>query len=57
MVINSGELRYLLILNNYDILPEFDQELLTQAWYNIYNEFSETVGGNRADLWLMKQKG
>lgn len=59
MVINSGDLRYLLILNNYDTLPDQElltQELLTQAWYNIYNEFSETVGGNRADLWLMKQK-
>jgi hypothetical protein len=56
MVINSGDVHYLLILDNYDEFPEFDTDLLSTAWYNIYNEFSEAVGGNRSDLWLLKQK-
>jgi len=56
MIINSGDLRYLLILDSYDKLPEYDTEPLTAAWFEIYAEFSEAVGGNRADLWLIKQK-
>ena len=56
MVINSGDLRYLLKLNNYDQLPECDLEVLSAVWFSIYAEFSESVGGNRADLYLLKQK-
>lgn len=56
MVVNSGDVRYLLILDDYDDFPEFDTDLLSTAWYDIYNEFSESVGGNRSDLWLLKQK-
>lgn len=56
MVINSGDVRYLLILDDYEELPDVDLEPLSTAWYNIYNEFSESVGGNRSDLWLLKQK-
>lgn len=56
MVISSGDVRYLLILDDYEELPEVDLEPLSTAWYNIYNEFSEAVGGNRSDLWLIKQK-
>lgn len=56
MVIDSGDVRYLLILDNYEEFPECDLDALATAWYNIYNEFSESVGGNRSDLWLLKQK-
>ncbi len=56
MVINSNDVRYLLILDNYDELPEYDMDVLNDLWVTIYAEFSETVGGNRADLWLLKQK-
>jgi len=55
-VIETGELRYLLRLENYDSLPDFDLSLLASAWAEIYKEFSEAVGGNRADLWLLKVK-
>ena len=56
MVINSNEVRYLLILDDYDELPEYDMNVLNDLWITIYAEFSEVVGGNRAELWLLKQK-
>lgn len=56
MVINSNDVRYLLILDNYETLPEVDTVQLENAWYDIYHEFSEIVGGNRSDLWLLKQR-
>ena len=56
MVINSNDVRYLLILDSYDELPEYDMDVLNDLWITIYAEFSEVVGGNRADLWLLKQK-
>ena len=52
----NAEVRYLLILDNYDELPDCDTEELSNAWYKIYADFSEIVGGNRADLWLVKQR-
>jgi len=55
-VIETGDLRYLLILDDYETLPEFDLELLNVAWMEIYQEFSDISGGNRADLWLVKVK-
>ncbi len=55
-VIESGDLRYLLKLKNYDELPEFDIGELTYAWHNIYQEFSDIAGGSRADLWMVKVK-
>ena len=55
-VIETGELRYLLILDDYDELPEFDITLLTEVWQSIYQEFSNISGGSRADLWLLKIK-
>ena len=55
-VIETGELRYLLILDDYDELPEFDITLLTEVWQGIYQEFSNISGGSRADLWLVKVK-
>jgi len=56
MVINTGELRYLLVLDSYDELPDYDLDELAVTWHSIYEEFSETVGGNRSELWLSKQK-
>ncbi len=56
MVINNDDVRYLLILDSYNELPDVDVAELELAWYNIYREYSEIVGGNRADLWLLKQK-
>lgn len=55
-VIETGDLRYLLILDDYDQLPDFDLDLLTVAWQNIYQEFSDIAGGQRANLWLLKVK-
>ena len=55
-VIANAEVRYLLVLDDYDELPECDTEELSNAWYKIYADFSEIVGGNRADLWLVKQR-
>ncbi len=56
MIINSNDVRYLIIQDSYDDFPEVDTAELELAWYNIYREYSEIVGGNRADLWLLKQK-
>lgn len=57
MVINSGDLRYLLKIENYDDLPDdVDYAELSNAWYKIYNEFSDIAGGNRADLGLLQVK-
>jgi len=55
-VIETKEVRYLLILSDYDELPVCDTDELADAWYNIYTGFSEIVGGNRADLWLVKRR-
>lgn len=58
-VVETGNVKFLLKLNDliaYDELPECDTQALSDAWYGIYSEFSEIVGGNRADLWLIKQK-
>lgn len=55
-VIETKNVKYLLILDDYDHLPVCDTDELSTAWYNIYTEFSEIVGGNRADLWLIKRK-
>lgn len=57
MVINSGDLRYLLKIENYDDLPDdVDYAELSNAWYKIYNEFSDIAGGNGADLFIVKKK-
>lgn len=55
-VVETGNVRYLLILEDYDDLPVCDTDELSKAWYNIYTGFSEIVGGNRADLWLVKRR-
>lgn len=55
-VIATGDVRYLLIMDSYDEWPELDIEPLESVWYGIYSEFSEAVGGNRSDLWLIKEK-
>ena len=55
-VIETGDLRYLLILKDYEHLPEFDIAVLTDVWQRIYQEFSDIAGGNKADLWLVKTK-
>ena len=55
-VIDTGDVRYLLNLDSYDDLPDVDMEPLTIAWGNIYAEFSEITGGNRAELFLTRQK-
>lgn len=57
MVINTGDVRYLIKIDNYDELPEdVDYAELSNAWYRIYNEFSDVAGGNRADLGLLQVK-
>ncbi len=55
-VIETGDLRYLLRLKDYDDLPEYDVTELTEVWQLIYQEFSDISGGSRADLWLVKVK-
>jgi len=54
--VETGNVKFLLKLKNYDELPECDTQALSDAWYNVYSEFSEIVGGNRANLWMIKQK-
>ena len=56
MVINTGDVRYLLILDDYDEIPACDAELLFNVWHSIFAEWSEIVGGSRSDLWLVKNK-
>ncbi len=55
-VIETGDVRYLLILKDYKELPEYDIAVLSEVWQQIYQEFSDISGGNRADLWLTKVK-
>ena len=55
-VVETGNVKFLLILDDYDEFPACDVDELSKAWYNIYTGFSEIVGGNRADLWLVKRK-
>lgn len=55
-VIETGDVRYLLILNDYKQLPEYDVQELTSVWLSIYDEFSEIIGGNRSELHLMRHK-
>lgn len=55
-VIETGDVRYLLILDSYEEFPEFELDKLTLAWTEIYQEFSDIAGGNRADLYLVKVK-
>jgi hypothetical protein len=56
-VIAKGEVRFLLKLSDYvDEWPECDLEELSNAWFNIYSQFSEIAGGNSADLWLVKRR-
>lgn len=56
MVINTGDVRYLLLLDSYNELPDYDLDALNNAWFAIYNEFSDIAGGNRSDLYLVRQK-
>lgn len=56
MVIETGDVRYLLILNDYEQLPDIEIDQLSSAWHVIYQEFSDIAGGSRADLWLVKVK-
>ncbi len=53
-VIETGDVRYLLILDNYDEFPECEIDVLSDVWNKIYKEFSDIAGGNRADLYLVK---
>jgi len=55
-VIETGDVRYLLLLDSYDTFPEADIESLDSAWFKIYAEFSDALGNNRGNLWLMKEK-
>jgi hypothetical protein len=43
----------LLKLDDYEVLPVID---LTEQWYNIYEQWSEIIGGHRADLSVLGQK-
>ncbi len=55
-VIETGDVRYLLILDSYEEFPEIELDKLALAWTEIYQEFSDIAGGNRADLYLVKVK-
>lgn len=54
MVIETGDIRYLLILDDYSEWPDCDVDLLADIWNQIYKEFSDIAGGNRADLYIVK---
>ena len=49
----TGETRYLYKLKKYDELPE--KELLDQ-WYDIYEQWSEVIGGNINDLSVIRNR-
>ena len=55
-VIETGDVRYLLVLDDYEELPDVDTTTLTTVWFDIYSGFSEVTGGGRAELWLAKHK-
>ena len=55
-VIETNDVRYLLVLDDYETLPEVDTTELDGAWFEIYAGFSDIAGGGRSDLWLAKQK-
>ena len=55
-VIETNDVRYLLVLDDYKVLPEVDTTELDGAWFEIYSGFSDIAGGGRSDLWLAKQK-
>ena len=55
-VIETDDLRYLLKLDDYDELPEVSTAELVTSWHSIYEEFSESVGGNRSELFLARQR-
>lgn len=55
-VIETNDVRFLLVLEDYKDLPDVDTTVLDGVWFEIYAGFSEIAGGGRSDLWLAKQK-
>ena len=55
-MIETDDLRYLLVLDDYEELPDVELTELTLSWHRIYEEFSGSAGGNRSELYLAKQK-
>ena len=54
-VIETGDVCYLLVLDDYEKLPDVDTTKLLTVWFDIYSGFSEVTGGGRSELWLAKQ--
>ena len=52
---DTNNVKYLYILTDYSELPE-SEEGLTDAWFNIYSEWSNIIGGSRADLTILKHR-
>ena len=55
-VIETGDVRYLLVLDDYEELPDVDTSTLVTVWFDIYSDFSEVTGGGEATLMLTKYK-
>jgi len=61
-VIETGDLRYILRLKDYDKLPEYDQSLLLDYWDKIMEEYEEDSGNSaytqhmrKTNYFLMKE--
>jgi len=54
-VIETNDLRYILDLKDFDNLPEYDQELLLDAWDMITDENAKDTGNNSQKIALRKR--
>lgn len=58
-IVETGDVRYLLILNDYSTMPDVSDELsekLNEAWSNIYSEYSDIVDSTEYELKFSEQK-
>jgi len=55
-VIETGDVRYLLVLDDYENLPDIDTSKLVTVWFNVYSDFSKVTGGGRSEIWLTKHR-
>lgn len=58
-VVETSDIRFLLILDDYDTLPDIDEQLrakLSEAWFNIYTDFSKKIEDSGASLRFAEEK-
>lgn len=55
--IETGDFRYMLILNNYDTLPEYsDIEALSVSFFSVYTEYTKAIGDSSGDLEFIEMR-